>query len=196
MSWFCSKSALQAHGQLVFHLDPQGPSWQAAFQSVNCQTVVLIYAISLRVQVFAFHLVELHEVPLCTVVQPVGHPLNGSTSLSCIRHSLWFCIICEFTEGAFHSIVQVINEMLNINAPSIAPWGTPLVTCVQLDFVPSITSFLGQLFRQFLFYLSVHLTKPCFVSLTVMGDSIKTLLKINISYWSYLPSQSSHCRRQ
>lgn len=42
---------------------------------------------SSQVQDSAFLLVELCEIPLCPILQPVQLPSNGSTTLSCISHS-------------------------------------------------------------------------------------------------------------
>lgn len=56
---------------------------------------------------------EIHEVPVYPFLQPDEIPLNGSTTTS----------IMPFT------------KMLNSIGPSVDPWGTPLVTGFQVDFM-------------------------------------------------------------
>jgi len=53
--------------------------------------------------------VELHEILLCPVSQPVNVPLNDSTTIWCYQPLLIVCIICKLTEGVLCTSVQVIN---------------------------------------------------------------------------------------
>lgn len=46
-----------------------------------------------QVQNFAFPFVEMHEVPVGLVLQPVEASLNGSTAIYCIRFSTTFQIV-------------------------------------------------------------------------------------------------------
>jgi len=63
-----------------------------------------------QVQGFAFPLLRLHEIPRSPLRQAVKVPLNVSTTLRCIGHSLQFCISCELAKDALCPINQVINE--------------------------------------------------------------------------------------
>ena len=83
--------------------------------------------------------VELREVPLSPILQPVEVPLNGSTTIWCISHPSQFCIICELAEGALCPIVHIINEDVEQYCPSIDTWGALLGTGLQLIFVLLIT---------------------------------------------------------
>lgn len=76
--------------------------------------------------------------------------------------------------------------MLNSIVPSVNPWVTPTGTGLQLDIFPLFITLRAQQFSQFLIYFSVHLSSPCFMSLSVkmLWEAVlKTLLKIYIKYF-------------
>lgn len=66
-------------------------------------------------------------------------------------------------EGTLCTIIQIINEMLKRIRPSIHPWGTPPLTCLQIDFVPLITTLCARLFYQFSASLTVCLSGQHFI---------------------------------
>ncbi|KAK4806792.1 hypothetical protein QYF61_005588 [Mycteria americana] len=57
-----------------------------------------------------------------------------------------------------------LMKMLNRTGPSIDPWATPLVTGIQLDFVPLIATLWAQPFSQFSIHLTVCSSSPYFIS--------------------------------
>jgi len=120
------------------------------------------------VQDLAVLFVELHEVSVSPFLQPVEVPLDGITPLCCISHSSQCCITSKLAEGALCSIIQIICQEVSSIGPSVEPWGTPLVTCLPLDFVPLFTTLWSQSFSQFSVHLPDHLYNPYFVSLSVM----------------------------
>lgn len=56
--------------------------------------------------------------------------------------------------------IQTINEDLTQIRASIAPWGTPLVTGVHLDFMLLITNLCMQLLRLFATHITFYKYKP------------------------------------
>lgn len=65
--------------------------------------------------------------------------LNYTGSLSAYFSSLLtfsrFCIISRLANGTLHLITRIINRDVHQNWTSTDPWGTPLVTGLQPDFV-------------------------------------------------------------
>ncbi|KAK4810833.1 hypothetical protein QYF61_008805 [Mycteria americana] len=118
-SGMVGKGTLLAHVQLGVHQDPQ-----------------------VQVQDFALPLVELHEVPVSPFLQSVQVPLDGSTTLWHISHSSQICVISKLAEGTLCLIIQIINEDVEHDRTQYwgQYWGTPLVTGLQLDFMPLITT--------------------------------------------------------
>ena len=73
--------------------------------------------------------------------------------------------------------------MLESIGPSIDPW-IPLVTGLQLDFIPLITTVQAQQFSLFAVHLAVLLICSVihqFVNEGVMGDGVQSLAKVNIN---------------
>ena len=59
-------------------------------------------------------------------------------------------------------VIQVVNEDLNRTGPSVDPWGTLLVTGLQQDFIPLITTLQGLLLGQFSIHLNfLHVLFTC-----------------------------------
>jgi len=95
-----------------------------------------------RVQDFAVLLVELHEVSVSPIIQPVKVPLGDSSTVWHISYSSQFCIINKLARVHSASSSRSLMKMLNRTAPSIDPWAIPGNTGPQPDFVP-LTSPLG-----------------------------------------------------
>lgn len=76
-------------------------------------------------------------------------------------------------------------KMLNSIGSSIGLQGTPLLTCLQLGFVPLVTPSCAHSFGQFLIYLTFHLSNLYFVSLS-------TKVKVNNMAWSPVTHKTSH----
>jgi len=91
-----------------------------------------------QIQDLALHLGELHEISLSLILQPVQVPVNGSTTSWCTRHPSQFCIICEAAEDALHFSIQ--DEEVKQYWPQYPPLWSPLVTYLQTDFVPLVTT--------------------------------------------------------
>ena len=111
--------------------------------------------------------VELHEVPFSSFLQPVEVPLKGSTPIWCTRPSSQFRIICKYAKGALYSIIQIINEEVKQYWPQYWPLSTPLAISLQLDFVSLITSLWAWQCNRFSVRLTVHLSAPCLIILSM-----------------------------
>ncbi|PKU44095.1 hypothetical protein llap_5614 [Limosa lapponica baueri] len=85
-------------------------------------------------------LVEPHEVLLCPALQPVQVTLDGGTALWSANQPSQFGIISELAEETLCPLIQVIGEYVEQDWTSIDPWATPLVTGLQLDPAPLITT--------------------------------------------------------
>lgn len=96
--------------------------------------------------------VELHEVPLGPFVRPVAVSPAGSTALWHISRSSQFRVISKLSATSSRPLMKTLNR----TRPSVDPWGAALVTGLQLDFVPLITTLWAQLFSQFLNHLSAQ----------------------------------------
>jgi len=68
-------------------------------------------------------LVELHQVPLPRILQPVQVSLNGSTAFWCIYHSSQFCVISKLAEGTLCPFIQVIDEEAEQDWAKYSPLG-------------------------------------------------------------------------
>lgn len=55
-------------------------------------------------------LVQLHELPICLLLDPIEVPLSGRTTTQCISHSSQFCIICKIAEVTVCAVIWIINE--------------------------------------------------------------------------------------
>lgn len=71
-----------AQVQLGAHQDPL-----VLFQTVGPQHILVPETVPLQGQVSAFPLVELWEIPLCSLLQPAEIPLNANTTIWFISHS-------------------------------------------------------------------------------------------------------------
>jgi len=136
---------------------PQGPSLQRYLPAGWPSVYMVLELIPLQSprQDFAFPLIKLHEVPLEPVLQLVKVPLSGSTTMWCFSHSSQFCVICELAEVRSVTISRSLMKLLNSISHSNDPWVTPLVTCLQLDFVLLITTLQAGPFSQFSICLAV-----------------------------------------
>jgi len=76
-------------------------------------------------------------------------------------------------------------KILNSIRPCVDPWAIPLVTDIQLDFVPLITMVWVWLFRQFSIHLTVHFSNICFLSfcMRMLQDTVVKILS-NVSQTS------------
>lgn len=95
--------------------------------------------------------------------------LNGSTTNRCISHSQQFHIVCKLAANALCPVTQVTNEEVNL-------WGTTGATGLQLGFTLLITTLRVQQLSQFLIHITVCLSCPRFISLS-MGMLWKLVLK-------------------
>lgn len=86
---------------------------------------------------FALLLIEFFEVPASPFSQPIKVTLDGTTTLWCVRCSSQFCVTSKLVERTLCLILQFIHEEAKQNKyNSIDPWGTTLITSLQLDFMP------------------------------------------------------------
>ncbi|KAK4832039.1 hypothetical protein QYF61_020554 [Mycteria americana] len=122
---------------------PQVLFCQAAFQLAGPQHILVPGVVPSQVQDFALFLVELHEIPVGPLLQPVEVPLNGSTVIWCISHSSQFGVICKLAESTLYPVIQMINEdvkqdrlFLDVNA--FLPLFQSLNTWQEHDPVPML----------------------------------------------------------
>ncbi|GAB0193852.1 mitochondrial enolase superfamily member 1 [Grus japonensis] len=106
----CHRDTLLAHVQLAIHQDPQILCSKVAFQLVSHHHVLMPGVVPPQVQDFAFVLVELHEVPVGSFLQPLEVALDGSMILWFINDTCQCCVISKIAEGALCPIVQIIRE--------------------------------------------------------------------------------------
>ncbi|KAJ7419858.1 glycoprotein xg [Willisornis vidua] len=132
-----SAARAESHSLPIQNMDNVIILCKSAFQVLSPQHVLVNRVVP--PQNFPL-LLELHEFPVCPVLQDVQVPLNGSTDTWCISHSYQFYIICKLVEGAHDFIIQVINEELNSTGTSVSRSWTPLVTGLQMDEVVLITT--------------------------------------------------------
>ncbi|KAK4828308.1 hypothetical protein QYF61_025320 [Mycteria americana] len=109
ISLLCCKGTLLAHVQLGVHQDPQVLFCEAAFKLSGSQHILEHEVVPSQVKDFAL-LVELHEVSISLLLQPVEVPLDGSTTLWHTSCSSQFGVICKLAEGTLCPIIQIINE--------------------------------------------------------------------------------------
>lgn len=105
---------------IAVHQDPQVLLCQPAFQPQHGPVHAVVPP---WVQDSAFPFVELHEVPLCPLLQPVKVPLNSSTHNCCINHCSQFCIIWKLVEAAHCNVVRMVNEDIKQHRPQHQPLG-------------------------------------------------------------------------
>ena len=75
-----------------------------------------------------------------------------------------------------------LMKMLYTTASSINPWSMILLTDMQLDFMPLVTTLWTQPYSQFSVHLTVYLSSSILHQLAceeVAGDSVKRLTKVN-----------------
>ena len=97
------------------------------------------------------------------------------------------------------TVMMSLMEMLSRTGPSIDPWGTLVVTGLQLDFVPLITTLWAWPFRQFSnppHCLHVQPVHQQLLYEDVMGDCVKESQNIRGQkgllwiIWSSLPAEA------
>lgn len=120
-------------------MTPQVLFCKADFQAVSLQSAPVHGVFAPQAQGFAFRFAELHEVPLYSLLQSIQVPLSHCTTTWPTKHSSQFCITYKLTAGALRPIIQVIYDDVAPHwNPAINPWGTLLMTGLQLDFMPLI----------------------------------------------------------
>lgn len=137
----------------------------------------------------AFPLVEIHEIPLSPVLQPVEIPLSGSATFTVLALSL-FCNVCEVAEGSLCPVVQVINEevkqywtqyqSLEYTTSYLPPTGLHATYLNLLD--PAIKTVFN--LHHCLFILPV-ICHPVYKD--VIGDRVNGFTKINVKKTHCLP---------
>lgn len=111
-------------------------------------------------QNLAFPIAELYVIHLSLLMKSNKQvaALYGSPITWCTIQFPQFCIFVT-SEGALHLLLQVLMKSCDSAGPSIDPWGTPLVTGLQLN--PSVFTITLQtrVFSGF----SIHLTVSLFL---------------------------------
>lgn len=73
---------------------------------------------TLQLQDFAYSFVELPNISVCPVLQPVQVLLNCNTLISCVSYSFQFCVICEMLKVHFVLQFSSLMKRLNSTRPS------------------------------------------------------------------------------
>lgn len=164
--------------------DQAGPSsWSCVhqFQPIGTQRVLVHGIIPFHVKDFALPFTELDEGLVCPFLLPVKVLLNGNTPTWCIGCYSQIYIISRLAEGALClPLSRSLMNMFSSIGPSTYPWSTPLVNILQEDFVLLITTLSAWQFSQFSHHLTVHLSNPYFISLSIrmLQETVpKALLK-------------------
>lgn len=131
MAFFAANGVLLIHVQLCAYQDSR--SFSANLLSVNPELVTVI---SHQEQDLAFHIVQCNEIPIGPFLLPFKVPLNSSTTIWWVNHCSPFHRVCELAEASLGPITLVINAKQYWIAVLI----TPLVTGLQLDFIPLMTT--------------------------------------------------------
>lgn len=122
--------------------------------------------IILQGQDLALPLSEHHGIPLSSILRPVTIPLNSrSFDVSATSHTFLSSVNLLGVHSVllFRSLMKASNSV----GPRTNPWSTPLLTCLQLDFMPLIITFWTQLLSQFSIYIALHLSNLWFVILSI-----------------------------
>lgn len=162
----CHRRMLLAHDQLDVHQDRRSFSAEL-YWSWSAPSVYWCLGLFLpRFRTyFAFPIVELPEVPVRPFLWPVEVPLNDTTlayqPLLPVWHyqqTLWVCIL---SHDLCHWGRWSKNIILGTN-----PGDRKLATGLQLNFV-LITTLWAWQFRQFSVHLTVHVSSPYFITLSM-----------------------------
>lgn len=95
-------------------------------------------------QVLELPVVEFYEISLNWTLQQVQVPLKSSTIICYISHCSQFHVIFKLAYSV-PSSKSLMKKFNNIGL-SISIWGIPLVTFLQMDLLPLITTLWPQLF--------------------------------------------------
>ena len=106
---------------------------------------------------------------------------------------------CQHNPLAYQPLLPLM-KILNRIGPLMDPWGTLLLTGVQLDFVPLITTLWAQPFSQFLVHcLLIQSILHELLCEDTMGESVKGLTEVKVDdthcFPLHLPSQSIHHKK-
>jgi len=93
-----------------------------------------------QVQDPALALVELHQVPLCPTLQPVQVSLMAAQPSGVSTTPPSLVSPADLLRVHSNSSSRSLMKKLNKTGPSTDPWGTPLVTGLQLDSAPLMTT--------------------------------------------------------
>ncbi|GAB0196099.1 cAMP-dependent protein kinase inhibitor alpha [Grus japonensis] len=104
------KRTLPAHVELLINQYPQVPLLKAALNPFSAQPVVVLGIALTHVQDLALGLVELHEVHMGPLLQPVKVPLDGIPSLQQVNRSTQLEVVGKLAEGALDPTVHVSNR--------------------------------------------------------------------------------------
>jgi len=188
----CHKGTLLGHVQLGVHQDPQvistpisswlAPAYTGAQGYPSPRARLCLSFLNFRTSLLApsSRLVR----SLLTAAQPAG--------VSTIPPSFVLSTKLLWTYPA--PSATSLTKMLNSTGPRIEPWGTLLVTGLQLDFVPPVTTHRAWQIRHFSPHLTVHFSSLYFTRLSTLWESVESLnkVKINNIHRSPLSHQASY----
>jgi len=150
MCLLCNKSTLLAHIQLCGHQDPWVLFCKAAFQLVAphnmywCVGLFLCKDRNLRFSLLNFmRFLWAHLFSLLRSLWMAAGPSGASAT------PLSFVLSTDLLRVHSAPSSRSLMKMLTRSGPAVDPWGTQLVTGLQLDFVWLVTSLWDRPFSQF-----------------------------------------------
>lgn len=127
-------------------------SWLIISQSILLSEVILLH-----VQDITFPFKHC-EIPVDPYLQPPEVPGNSPTTM-CSFHNL----PRVSPDPSSRSLMRKLNSA----SLSTGPWGAPRVTGLQMGYMPLTTALWSQHFTQISSYLTIHLSHPYSISLSV-----------------------------
>ena len=105
-----SEGTLLAHYRVAIHQYPQVLSSRAVLYPFVSHLVLTVGLPAIQMQDLALIFVELHEVHLGTLLEPVEVSLGSISSLRLVDCTTEFGVIHRFAEGALNPTVNVTHE--------------------------------------------------------------------------------------
>lgn len=93
-----------------------------------------------QVQGFAFAFVELHEVPLCSLLQSIQVPVRGCTTTWAHQTFLPVLYCLQTSEGVLCPVIHQCSLGCSVLKMQLDPWVTLLVIGTKLGFVLLLTT--------------------------------------------------------
>lgn len=84
-------------------------------------------------------------------------------------------------EAVYIGPTQIMLKTYWSDIDDVDPWGTLLVTGIQMDLLSQVTGIQVQMFIHFSIHDTIYFSKLSFTHVAVSGDCVKSLTKIRVS---------------